>query len=211
MLRSHLKTFFGLPKLITSTRFIPVKLIHTGLSKALLSSEEKSSRISYMSPLDYIGLGPYRYNNNFQDITPDNVSLSFSKHLNAGYLYDVDSDESYREEVDGRMFGVDARPIICLIIENKETHIRKYVHFILDITAPYCYMIEEAFKAFGQESEEIMLCNINGKHAEIYRSRENFGHVNILGIDYLTGHNINVMIKPGQCKFTLRYNKNKSV
>ena len=101
-----------------------------------------------MSRSGYPKIGPFCFNLNLKDITPDNVSNDISKLLNTDYLSDVDKDEPLQHEVSGRMFGVNHRPIVSLRVENKKTHIRKYVHFILDISVPYTYMIKEDLKQF---------------------------------------------------------------
>ena len=158
MLKSHLKTLFRLPKLITatpSTRSIPFKLIRTKSSRVPKSSgKDYSIRIPYMYRLGYPKIGPFCFHPNLEDISSEDVRNDFSKVLNSDYLSDVDKDEPLQHEVSGRMFGVNHRPIISLRVENKKTHIRKYVHFIIDVSAPYTYMTKEVFEAFGQGEEQ---------------------------------------------------------
>ena len=222
MFKSHIKTLFRLPQLVTSTRstpfisprftpftstrFIPFKLIRTKSSQAPKPSEESDPfGVPYIGLLDYPGIGPFRFDTNFKDITPENVSKDFSKILNSNYLSDVNNNEPLHK-VNGKLFGTDGRPIISLIVVSEITGIRKYVHFILDTTSPYTYMTQEAFEAFGQGEYEFNIgCEINGKHVRIYKSNGNFSHVNILGINYLIRHKIDLIMKPRQREFTLVY------
>lgn len=130
MFKSHLKALSSLSKLLTSTRPFPIRLLHTGSFEVPKPSERKPVKdIPYSSPLDYFGLGPLRFNTNFQDITPDNVRIDFSKYLNIRYLSNVDDEEPLPQEVHGRMFGIDARPIVSLIVEKKRNSHSKICSF----------------------------------------------------------------------------------
>jgi len=214
MFKSHIKTLFRLPQLVTSTRstpftstrFIPFKLIRTKCYQIPKPSEESDPFEVQLGLLDYPGIGPYRFDTNFKDITPENVSKDFSKILNSNYLSDVNNNELFLHKASGKLFGTDGRPIISLIVASEITGIRKYVHFILDTTSPNTYMTQEAFEAFGQGEYEFNIgCEINGKHVRIYKSNGNFSHVNILGINYLIRHKIDLIMKPRQREFTLVY------
>lgn len=67
-------------------------------------------------------------------------------------------------------------------------------------------MTNEVFQAFDEENM-VAHYTVNGEYVPLYRSRADFSHVNILGMDYLTAHNIDLMMKAGKSKFVLKYSK----
>ena len=165
---------------------------------SILSKKSASSDDSLiMDNPDYIA--PSGQDLLLTDVTQNILNTRIAPELGVQYL-SASEAENPSFPVTGIMFGLNRRLMVNLLVRRKETHRFLNVLFLVDTGSPVSYLCDEAISALiGNDKGLPRFINVfvqGGQVSECHLSpkESHFHDVNVIGMDFLSSHNLSIQI-----------------